>query len=167
MFMSFLYRFVLCLFLKYSLRYVIVRLLLIYAYIYLVRPIIIMIIVINICLDNNILLLLLLLLIIMIIMLIIINKELIIVTNMSGRLRSVFNISCLFLRPRPWQFEIRQYGQISNIFAFRIRDAQFEILRFEILKTDRKHTWGGRDYKGRVWYATRIYTPPPINVYSV
>ena len=30
-----------------------------------------------------------------------------------------------------------QYGQISNIFAFRISDAQFEVLRFEIMKTCR------------------------------
>ena len=34
-------------------------------------------------------------------------------------------------------WNLRQYGQISNIFAFRIWDAQFEILRFEIMKTDR------------------------------
>ena len=46
-------------------------------------------------------------------------------------------MSCLFLRPGPWQFEIWQYGQINNIFVFRIWDAQFEIFRFEIMKTDR------------------------------
>ena len=34
-------------------------------------------------------------------------------------------------------WNLRQYGHISNIFAFRIWDAQFEISRFEIMKTDR------------------------------
>ena len=36
----------------------------------------------------------------------------------------------------------RRYGQINNIFAFRIWDARFEVLRFEIMKTDRSSgTW--------------------------
>ena len=60
-----------------------------------------------------------------------------------GGVRSFFKIPSLFLRPRPWQSEIWEYGQISNIFAFRIWVAQFEILRFEIMKTDRKGSPAG------------------------
>ena len=33
-------------------------------------------------------------------------------------------------------WNLRQYGQISNMFAFRIWEAEFEMLRFEIMKTD-------------------------------
>ena len=30
---------------------------------------------------------------------------------------------------------------MGNLFAFRIRDAQFEVLRFEIMKTDHMHVY--------------------------
>ena len=36
----------------------------------------------------------------------------------------------------PGNWNLRQYGHVSSIFAFRIWDARFEILRFEIMKTD-------------------------------
>ena len=53
-------------------------------------------------------------------------------------IRSVFKISNVFLRTRPWQFEIRESTyKWATYFLFRIWDAQFEILRFEIMKTDR------------------------------
>ena len=34
-------------------------------------------------------------------------------------------------------WSLRQYGQISSLFVFRIWDAQFEIMRSEIMKTGR------------------------------
>ena len=42
----------------------------------------------------------------------------------------------------PGNWNLRQYGRISNMFAFRIWDAQFEFSRFEIMKTDRKDAPG-------------------------
>ena len=52
-----------------------------------------------------IIIMILLLLVIIIIIVILAIVTLLIVTLVI--LRSVFRISCLFLRPRPWQFEIR------------------------------------------------------------
>ena len=78
----------------------------------------------NIVLCVYLLSLLLLTIMIMIIMIIV----------MLVKLRSVFKISCLFLRPRLWQFEIWEYGQISNIFAFRIWDAQFDFCDLKLWK---------------------------------
>ena len=45
----------------------------------------------------------------------------------------------VFASYKLWQFEVwdSMYGQIGNVLAFRIWDAQFEILRFETMKIDR------------------------------
>ena len=55
----------------------------------------------------------------------------------QARASETRKVSCLFLRPRLAIWNLRLYRQIRNIFALRIWDSQFEILRFEIMTTDR------------------------------
>ena len=87
-------------------------------------------------------------------------------------IRSVFKISCLFLWPRPWQFDIwDSTDKWATYFYFRIWYAQFEVLRFEIMKTDRNSNnrsndnmfaWAGASALEAcdictVWLGTRLY----------
>ena len=55
----------------------------------------------------------------------------------GSALRSVFKNSCLFCGLDLGNLKFETVRTNKQQFAFRIWDAQFEILRFEIMKTDR------------------------------
>ena len=73
-------------------------------------------------------------------------------TSRQGHTVSFQNSMFVFAAQTLAIWNLRQCGQIGNIFAFRIWDAQFDILRFEIMKTDRIAHAILSNYQGRISY---------------